>query len=72
MSLIIGGLLFFCECSYGTGFYVGDTSLLSGALKVFGKTSYNPLCFLQFEDIAVPPTEWDNVRIQISFWSMQQ
>lgn len=49
---------------YGTGIYVGDTALLSGATKLLGKTVYNPLCFLQFEDPTLPPIHWDNVKLK--------
>jgi hypothetical protein len=56
--------MFRLNCSYGTGIYVGDTALLSGATKLLGKTVYNPLCFLQFEDPTLPPIHWDNVKLK--------
>ena len=56
-------LCLFFASSYGTGFYIGDVGLLAGAIRLLGRTIFNPLCFLQFEDPTVPPTKWDNVRM---------
>ena len=47
-----------CVCRFGASILV-NTGI---SLRAFTTLAFNPQCFMQYENSAIPPSQWTNVR----------